>query len=256
MNLEENKQTNMTLNKALVGFMVPLGVILTLVLTGHDIFIALFVAMVTLVAIGLIFGYKFDFLQNAIMSGGSSVLGAVLIMLMVGILIGVWMSCGSVPAMLYYGLKIIHPKLFLPISFIICVITSMATGTSWGTAGTMGVALMGVAAGIGVPLPLAAGCIVSGAHVGDKLSPLSDTTLLASASTGTKLFDHIVSMLYTTIPGSLICLIAYTIIGWGYGDALLQQNYLSDIETLTSGLAATFNINLLMLIPPLLVIVL
>lgn len=249
---EERKQPEMTLHKALIGFFIPLCVVLALVITGHDVFIALFLAMVTLVIIALLFGFKFDFIEKAIIGGGETVLGAVLIMMMVGILIGVWMSCGSVPAMLYYGLKIINPRFFLPIAFILCVITSLATGTSWGTAGTMGVALMGIAAGMGIPLPMAAGAIVSGANVGDKMSPLSDTTLLASATTGTKLFDHIVSMLYTTVPASLICLVTYTALGWKYGNAAFN---LGDAKVLIDGLFSSFNINPLMLIPPLLVIV-
>ena len=145
------------------------------------------------------------------------------------------------------------PAVFLPVAFILCGLTSLATGTSWGTAGTMGVALMGVAYGMGMPLPLAAGCIVSGAHIGDKLSPLSDTTLLASASTGTDLFDHIISMLYTTVPASIICLVAYTLMGLKYSKSALD---LGQIEVITQGLAKSANINLLMLIPAILVITL
>lgn len=253
--MDEKKGTapEMTFRKALFGFLIPLAIVLSIVLTGNDVFIALFLAMTVLIVYGLAIGFKFDFLLQAILDGASSIMGAVLIMLMVGMLVAVWMLCGSVPSMLYYGLKIINPQFFLPISFIICIITSTATGSSWGTAGTMGVALMGVAAGMGLPLPLAAGCIISGAHVGDKLSPLSDTTLLASASTGTKLFDHIASMLYTTVPGSILCLIIYTIMGWQYGKTGLQ---LDEINILTEGIASTFHINPLMLIPPVLVIVL
>ena len=243
----------LTLAKAILGFLIPFAVVLTLVILGNDILIALIFAIFVLLIYGLVIGFKWDFLQEAILSGGKSVLGAVLVMMMVGMLIGVWMSCGSVPAMLYYGLKIINPSLFLPLAFVICMITSLATGTSWGTAGTMGVALIGVAAGMGIPLPLAAGAIVSGSHVGDKLSPLSDTTLLASASSGTNLFDHIVSMLYTTVPISILCLILYGVMGYGYGQNATE---FSQIQEITNGLAASFRIDPWMLVPPLLVIVL
>lgn len=148
--MDEKKGTapEMTFRKALFGFLIPLAIVLSIVLTGNDVFIALFLAMTVLIVYGLAIGFKFDFLLQAILDGASSIMGAVLIMLMVGMLVAVWMLCGSVPSMLYYGLKIINPQFFLPISFIICIITSTATGSSWGTAGTMGVALMGVAAGM------------------------------------------------------------------------------------------------------------
>lgn len=248
-----HESPQITLKKSLVGFLFPFFVVLILVLCGNDIIIALFLAIVVLAIWGLLSGFKWDIIQGGLIKGGTSVLGAVLVMIMVGMLIGVWMSCGSVPAMLYYGLKIIDPRFFLPISFIICVLTSIATGTSWGTAGTMGIALIGVAASMGIPLPLAAGAIISGAHVGDKLSPLSDTTLLASSSANVNLFDHITAMLYTTVPISLICLIIYSVLGFHYGSGYVD---LAQIDEITNGLANTFRINPAMLIPPLLVIVL
>ena len=250
---EKENNVNLTVVKALFGFLLPLVVIIAVVLSGNDIGIALLLGLFVLVAYGLIIGFKWQFIQDALVEGGKSVLVAVIIMIFVGITIGVWMISGTVPSLLYYGLKLLSPAVFLPVAFILCGLTSLATGTSWGTAGTMGVALMGVAYGMGMPLPLAAGCIVSGAHIGDKLSPLSDTTLLASASTGTDLFDHIISMLYTTVPASIICLVAYTLMGLKYSKSALD---LGQIEVITQGLAKSANINLLMLIPAILVITL
>ncbi len=243
----------LTFTKALIGFLLPLAVVIALVLLGNDIVIALLMAMFVLAVYGLIIGFKWSFLQDALMAGGSSVLGAVLIMIFVGMTTGVWMACGSVPSMLYYGLELINPKFFCPIAFLICALTSLATGTSWGTAATMGVALIGVGGGLGIPLGLVAGAVISGAHVGDKLSPLSDTTLLSSASTKTNLFDHIVSMLYTTVPISVICLVLYSVLGYKYGSQALN---IEQIEVIKTGIATDLNISPWMLIPPALVIIL
>lgn len=250
---KSEKAPEMTFGKALTGFLLPLSIVTVVVLTGNNIGIALLLALFSLFIYGIILGFKWNFLQEALVEGGKLVLVAVVIMLMVGVIIAVWISSGTVPSLLYYGIKLIRPALFLPLAFILCVLTSMATGTSWGTAGTMGVAIMGVAYGMGMPLPLAAGCVVSGAHIGDKLSPMSDTTLLASASTRTNLFDHIVSMLYTTVPISMICLVVYGILGYQYSRTSFD---LAQIEIITSGLDGAFKISVFMLIPALLVIAL
>lgn len=241
----------MTSARAVLGFVLPFAVVLTMVLSGIDIFIALIAALAVLVIYGMILGAKLKDMEKAMANGASAVIGAVLVVILVGGLIGVWMACGSVPAMLYYGIKLINPQMFLPLAFIICSITSLATGACWGTAATVGVALIGVAAGIGVPLPLAAGAIISGSHFGDKLSPLSDTTLLASATARADLYDHIVSMLYDTIPVTVICLVAYSILGAGYGNG---ASNLSEITAITDGIQAEFRINLWMLVPPMVTI--
>ena len=168
-------------------------------------------------------------------------------------LIGVWISAGSVQTMLYYGINLIHPKLFLPIAFIICIITSLVTGTSWGTAGTMGIALIGIAQGLGIPAPMAAGAIISGALVGDKLSPLSDTTLLAAATSRVKLFDHILSLCYVTLPVSIISIIVYSILGFKYGHGEMN---LASVQILSESLKSSCNIGVLMLVPLLFVLIL
>ena len=119
---------------------------------------------------GVYLGYSWEDIEEYALKGIGRVNQTVIVMILIGMLIGVWISAGSVQTMLYYGINLIHPKLFLPIAFIICIITSLVTGTSWGTAGTMGIALIGIAQGLGILAPMAAGAIISGALVGDKLS--------------------------------------------------------------------------------------
>lgn len=246
-------KNQMTASKALQSFLPAFVVMMILLLSGIDIFIALMIAMAIIVIYSLAIGFKWEYLEQALLNGAKSVLPGSVVIILVGALIGVWIACGSVPAMLYYGLKLINPQFFLPIAFILCCITSMATGTCWGTAGTMGVALIGMAAAIGVPLPMAAGAIISGAHFGDKLSPLSDTTVLASTTAKVNLYDHIVSMLYDTVPITVICLVVYTILGFRYGSSSAT---LDEVNVLMSGLKDLFQINVFMLIPPLVTIVL
>ncbi len=242
----------LSFKQALFGFLLPLTAVISLVLTGNNIVIALLSAVVVEAVYCLILGFKWEKIEEAILKGGNSILGAALIMILVGIMIATWMSSGTIPTLLYYGMKLIHPLVFLPVTFILCILTSLATGTSWGTAGTMGIALLGVAAGLGIPLPLVVGCILSGALIGDKMSPLSDSVLLGSASTGTKIFDLIPCMLYTTMPLAILSLILYSILGFKYGNAALD---LDSINVLLEGIDATFNVNIIMLIPPILVVV-
>ncbi len=176
---------------------------------------------------------------------------AILILLTVGMLIGTWVASGIVPAMIFYGLKILSPGIFLVATCLICAIVSLATGSSWTTAATVGIALIGVGSGLGISLPIVAGAIISGAYFGDKMSPLSDTTNLAPAMAGSTLFDHIRHMIYTTGPSLIIALILYGIIGASYAGKELDMTQINEI---LDGLAANFYISPLLLIPPVLVI--
>ncbi|MBQ7007574.1 MAG: Na+/H+ antiporter NhaC, partial [Oscillospiraceae bacterium] len=146
---------------------------------------------------------------------------AIFIFVFVGMIIGTWMLSGTIPMLIYYGLKLLSPELFLVCAFIITTIVSVCTGTSFGSVGTVGLALIGVASGLGVSLPAAAGAIISGAYFGDKMSPLSDTTNLAPVAAGTTLFEHIGHMFYTTIPATIVCLIVYFIAG--RSDAIVAE---------------------------------
>lgn len=180
---------------------------------------------------------------------------SVSVLIVVGMLIGVWISSGTVPLLIYYGLGMLSPSIFLVASMIICSIISVTLGTSWGTIGTVGLALMGIGAGFGVPVYFTAGAVVSGAFFGDKISPLSDTTNLAPAVTGTNVFDHIKNMMPTTIPAMLIAVVIYTIMGFvllgNESDVSFDR-----ISSITTAIDQQFNLSPWLLLPALLVIVL
>jgi NhaC family Na+:H+ antiporter len=171
---------------------------------------------------------------------------AILIMLCVGILIGSWIACGTIPMVIYYGLKLISPQYFLVTACFVCSLTSLATGTSWGTIGTLGVAFMGIAMGLGIPLGPAAGAIVAGAYFGDKMSPFSDVTNLAPVAAGSNLFDHIKHMLWSATPAWLIGLAIYFFVGLRYGGEKVESEKMT---LLTQTLKDNFNFNVLLLLP-------
>jgi NhaC family Na+:H+ antiporter len=166
-------------------------------------------------------------------------------------MIGTWILGGVVPTMIYYGLEILSPGIFLVATMLICSIVSLGTGSSWSTAGTVGVALIGVGAALQIPLPMVAGAIISGAYFGDKMSPLSDTTNLAPAMAGTDVFSHIRHMVYTTGPGYVIALVLYGIIGTRYAGGHLETNQLTAMLDVMQG---NFFIHPVLLLPPALVI--
>jgi Na+:H+ antiporter, NhaC family len=178
-----------------------------------------------------------------------STTGALLILLLVGALSGTWLLSGVIPTMVYYGLQVLNPSVFLPACVIICSIISIATGSSWTTSATVGIAMIGIGSTIGMPVGMVAGAVISGAYFGDKLSPLSDTTNLAPAMAGGDLFSHIRYMLYTTVPTYILSLIIFTVIG------LMQPTRVlgSDSATLES-IASTFYISPWLFLVPLLVI--
>jgi NhaC family Na+:H+ antiporter len=175
--------------------------------------IALLIGMFLAAIIGLKNGHTWQSIEEGIVKGISMSLGACLILLAVGSLIGTWMLAGTVPTLIYYGLSILNPTFFYAASALICAVVAMSIGSSWTTAATIGVALIGVATGMDLSLPITAGAIVSGAYFGDKLSPLSETTNLAPAIAGTDLFEHIKYMLWTTVPSFVLALILFSILG-------------------------------------------
>ncbi|PIY28906.1 MAG: Na+/H+ antiporter NhaC [Comamonadaceae bacterium CG_4_9_14_3_um_filter_60_33] len=176
------------------------------------------------------------------------------VLIVVGMLIGVWVASGTVPTLIYYGLKLLNPSIFLAAAMGLCAVVSLSLGTSWGTVGTVGLALMGIGAGFGIPVYWTAGAVVSGAFFGDKISPLSDTTNLAPAVTGVNVFDHIKNMLPTTIPAMLIALVAYLVAGYYVIEP--GQTSFGAIDAITEGLASRFQIGWIPLLPALLVITL
>ncbi|MGM8890772.1 Na+/H+ antiporter NhaC [Psychrobacter sp. 1Y1] len=178
-------------------------------------------------------------------------LPAMIILMGVGMLIGSWIIAGTVPTILYYGFSIFSPSSFLFSVCIICAIISVATGTSWGTVGTVGLAMMGIGMGLGIPAHFTGGAIVSGAFFGDKMSPLSDTTNLTPAAAGVELWDHIRGMLPTTVPAMVTALALYAWIGMSYGDDSID---LSSIQALQTSLANNYNLSVITLLPAIVVV--
>lgn len=201
-----------------------------------------------------IFKLKFSWsvLEESILNTIMKGMQAILILLVVGMLIGTWILSGIVPSMIYYGLDILSPSIFLVATTIICSIVSISTGSSWTTVGTIGIALVGIGQTLGMPLQIIAGAIISGAYFGDKMSPLSDTTNLAPAMAGTNLFDHIKHMLYSTVPAFLISLVLYGIIGFKYSGQSIDS---TQINIMKDTLLSSFNtLSPILLIAPALVI--
>lgn len=192
-------------------------------------------------------------IKKAMNTGITSALSAIYIFILIGVLIAAFIQSGTVATLIYYGLELISPAYFLPAGLILCSIMSIATGTSWGTVGTAGVVLIGIGGVMGIPLPLVAGMVISGACFGDKMSPVSDTTNLAAMSAKVKLTQHIKSMSYTTGPTYLISLIVFYILGLSYAENSAPQQ---SLQILLDGIAALYQINFLSLLPFLVLIVL
>lgn len=199
-------------------------------------------------------GFTWKELEDAIISTISMAMVSIIILMLVSIIIGLWMASGIVPSIIYYGLDIVSPNVFLPTASIICCLISLGTGSSWTTVGTIGIALLGIGNSLGIPTPIIAGSIISGSYVGDKLSPLSDTTNLASAMTNTDLFDHVKHMLYTTIPSFIISIVLYYYLGIKYASTSVDLNQISIIK---ESLFDSFQVlSPLFVLVPLLVIIL
>ncbi|WP_029910493.1 Na+/H+ antiporter NhaC [Pelobacter seleniigenes] len=242
---------------SLLQVLFVLGGFLALAFTftslGIEIHLAIFSGWFLAFAVGKQVGYKYQDLEKALTGGISNGMDAVIILLAVGALVGTWISGGIVPSLIYFGLKVIHPSIFLLATLIICSLTSIATGTSWGTAGTAGIAMMGIGAGLGIPAPLTAGAVLSGAYFGDKLSPLSDSTILTASMSGIDVMDHIKGMLPGSIIGYLLAAAAFTVAGFtvGSGHADLGQ-----IDAVMGAIDNMFNVSVFCLLPMVLVVVL
>jgi len=213
--------------------------------------VALILATAVAGGVGLWIGHKWDVIEEGMIEGIAVGLKAILILMVIGMLIATWIQGGIVPVMIYHGLNLLSPDLFLAATCGICCIVSISTGSSWTTAGTLGVALIGVGQGLGIPLPMVAGAIVSGAYFGDKLSPLSDTTNLAPAVAGAELFEHLRYLLHTTIPALVVALGLYLLIGRGAAG----EPAAGTVEALRAVLSSHFELSPLLLLPPVLVIV-
>ncbi len=212
---------------------------------SNQIALILSASIAGIIAIRL--GYEWESVRAKVVSTIGSAMPSILILLLIGSLAGTWMISGVVPAMIYYGLNIINPKLFLVTALLVGSIVSLATGSSWSTVATIGVALLGIGKALGMNEAVVAGAIISGAYFGDKMSPLSDTTNLAPAMAGTDLFTHIKYMTYTTIPTYIITLLISLVIGLRYDFSGAVIN----IEAVQSAIDGTFNTNPLLFLVPL-----
>ncbi|MBR3886872.1 MAG: sodium:proton antiporter [Alistipes sp.] len=207
-------------------------------------------AVCTAMAIG-VYRCRWQQLEDAIVQNMRSATPALIILLLIGAIAGTWMASGIIPTLIYYGLKILHPSIFLPASCIICAVISLLTGSSWTTIATIGVALMGIGRALGFEDGWIAGAIISGAYFGDKISLMSDTTVLASSTAEVPLFKHIQYMMITTTPSLIIALIVFTFIGLSASPASA-----ADTAMIETALQSTFNITPWLLIVPVLTAVL
>ena len=246
MNAEDSRK--LTLRRIVIAF-VPLVALIGMIVLGVTVFgrdvgdgpsqISLvFATALAAVLAGVAGRVPWSVLEQGITSSIAKAGVSIMILFLIGMLSGAWMIGGVVPTLICYGVKIMNPHLFLVCACIICAIVSLLTGTSWTTVATIGVALLGIGTALGVPAPWSAGAIISGAYFGDKLSPLSDTTILASSSTGTDLFVHIKYMLFTTIPSMTLTLIIFLVAGFFLVDASAVN-----VQTFSEGLSRTFHVS-------------
>jgi len=217
-------------------------------ISGSNQFVLLLGASVAVI-VGHFNKVSFDTMLENVGSNLKSVSGAILILLLVGSLAAAWLISGIIPAMIFYGIKLINPTIFLPTAVVISAVISVATGSSWTTSATIGIALVAIGKAIGLPAGMVAGAVISGAYFGDKMSPLSDTTNLAAAMAGTKLFTHIKYMAYTTVPTILITLIVFSIFSFTY-----EVSEVEGTEVLLGAITEKFTITPWLFVVPLAVI--
>lgn len=246
-----------TVMQALVPILVLISLLsFSVYLFGEDASygpnqIALIIGAVVASTIGWRNGQQWQQIENAIINGVTIALKPILILFCVGLLIGSWILSGTVPTMIYYSLLILDPAIFYAASCLICGIIALSIGSSWTVAGTVGIALIGAAAGLGLSVEITAGAIISGAYFGDKMSPLSETTNLAPAVAGTDLFSHISHMIWTTVPSIVIALVLYVIIGVNID----TDNSANDLAVTMQLIQDNFTINPFMLLPVIILLI-
>ena len=258
---QENNQEK-TVEPSLLVSLIPIVVLMGLLITNIVVYgdagidgsnqLVLLIAGALATFIGIaVYKIKYKTIESQIIKSIGVAMQASIILLIVGALIGMWIISGVVPTMIYYGLLLINPTVFLPVSCIVCSIVALATGSSWSTTGTVGIALIGIGQTLGIPLGMVAGAIISGAYFGDKMSPLSDTTNLAPAMAGTDVFTHIRHMMYTSGPAIILAIIGFTILGMFYGQGTVDQE---NINTVLTVINSKFNIGIHLFLVPLAVL--
>lgn len=247
-------------NGTFLQALIPLGVLVILLILNVTYFhddasygpnqIALLIAAAVAGLISFRNGHTWDGIMDGLLKSINQAMPSILILMLIGALAGTWLISGIVPAMIYYGLEILSPKVFLFAACVVCMIVSLATGSSWSTAATVGVALIGIGKTLGFGEGVVAGAIISGAYFGDKMSPLSDTTNLAPAVAGTDLFTHIRFMSYSTIPSITIALIIFLILGFTNSGEVKSE----EIAAVQASIKGAFNLNPLLFLAPAIVI--
>jgi NhaC family Na+:H+ antiporter len=238
----------------------PLAVLVALIgvgaatvgLGGPMLLVSMLFAAAVAGAIAVARGASWEAIQRSAGEKFAAVLPVILILLAIGLLVGAWVFSGTIPLLVAWGVRLIAPGAFLVTAFVATGAMSLATGTSWGSAGTLGVALMGAAAALGVPLPAAAGAVVSGAYLGDKMSPLSDTTNICALAAGANLYDHIRHMLWSAVPSTVVALAVYAVAGGASGSA--GDALPPEAERLLAELASVFRLDFWALLPLLVVL--
>ncbi len=254
MKSTENNEKKISIWMALIPIVfLVVSLSVTLIQFEGEAHIPLLLSTAVAAIVALKLGYKWEFLEKSMIQSISVAMQAILILMVIGVIIGTWIAGGIVPTMIYYGLELLSPTFFLVTTCILCSIVSFATGSSWTTAGTVGIAVLGIGQGLGIPVAMIAGAIISGAYFGDKMSPLSDSTNLAPAVVGVNLYQHIGHMIYTTGPALIIALILYGIIGIRFADQSVDIEQIQLIKTIMS---EYFVISPWLFIPPLIVITL
>ena len=258
MNEEKPVETQQNEPHLLVA-LIPVIVLITLLVINIIVFkddatsgsnqLALLISGAVAAFIGIVF-YKIRYkkIEKQIIKSVGVAIQASIILLIVGALIGTWIISGIVPTMIYYGLLLINPSVFLPVACVVCAIVAVSTGSSWSTTGTVGIALIGIGQTLGIPLGMVAGAIISGAYFGDKMSPLSDTTNLAAAMAETDVFTHIRHMVFTTGPAISLAIVGFAVLGVFYGQGSVNQE---DINTVLSVIETKFSIGIHLFVVPL-----
>lgn len=247
----EKKKASLTLSSLAIVLIVAF-IAVGIGVFNVNIAILLFLCWMIMWPFAAHLGYSFSEMEGFAYEMAQKCIAPAAIILAVGMMIASFMAAGTVPTILVAGLKLITPKFFLALTFVMCCIMSVIMGTSWGTLGTVGIAMMGVGAGLGLNPAITAGAVVSGAWFGDKMSPMSDSTIMCSTITETYIMDHIKAMMQTTIPAAVVSIIIYL----GIGIFISGDSYdASTVDSIMNGLKGMFHINLIPVIPIVIVIV-
>lgn len=251
MTVQNKKNTSPSLGFSLLVIALIASVLTVGIVSGISVIPLLTLNIVIVVIVSMLAGHTYAELEEGLMQGIHHAIGSVTILLFVGVLIAGWMLCGTVPMLIYYGLGLVNTRLLLPLTFVLCTILSLCTGSSWGTAGTVGIACVSIGSSMNIPVAVVAGAAISGSILGDKLSPISDSTILAASASDTGLFQHVRSMAYTTIPSMIITLILFFFIGSAYANNAMDPSVIAMVR---ETLAAEYHFNLILLLPMVLIV--